>query len=136
MSGKPFFDTNVLVYAVAAGDWRIEIARTLLAQGGVLSVQVLNEFVVIARRKYQMSWKEIRRALADFGTLCPRIAPIAVKTHEIALRIAEQHGYRFYDSLIIAAALETGCHTLYSEDMQDGQIIDGLTIRNPFPKID
>ncbi|MBV9227503.1 MAG: PIN domain-containing protein, partial [Acidobacteriaceae bacterium] len=131
MSGKPFFDTGVLVYAVAAGDWRIEIARALLAQRGVLSVQVLNEFVVIARRKYQMSWKEIREALADFGTLCSQIAPTAVKTHETALRIAEQHGYRFYDSLIIAAALETGCHTLYSEDMQDGQIIDGLTIRNP-----
>ena len=132
MNGKPFFDTHVLIYAIAAGDSRIGVARKLLAEGGVLSVQVLNEFVTVARRKYQMSWKEIRKALEDFRNLCPQIVPIVVKTHEIALRIAEQHGYRFYDSLIIAAASEAGCHTLYSEDMHDGQTIDGLTIRNPF----
>jgi predicted nucleic acid-binding protein len=55
-----------------------------------------------------------------------------VDTHDQALRIAERYGFQIYDSLIVAAALEAGCTTLYSEDMQDGQSIDTLTIRNPF----
>jgi predicted nucleic acid-binding protein len=50
------------------------------------------------------------------------------------LRIREQYQYHIYDSLMIAAALRASCRTLYSEDMRDGQVIDGLTIRNPFPK--
>jgi hypothetical protein len=59
--------------------------------------------------------------------------PITAQTHETALRIGEQYRYGIYDALIAAAALEAGCVTLYSEDFQDGQIIDGqLTIRNPF----
>ena len=132
INDKSFFDTNVLIYGIAAGDWRIEAARVLLAKGGIISVQVLNEFVAVALRKYQMSWKEIRKALADFRALCPQVVPIVMKTHETALRIAEQYGYHFYDSLIIAAALEAECSTLYSEDMRDGQTIDGMIIRNPF----
>lgn len=61
--------------------------------------------------------------------------PITVQLHESALKIAEQHGYNIFDALVLAAALEAGCTTLYSEDLHDGQIIaGGLTIRNPFVK--
>jgi predicted nucleic acid-binding protein len=58
--------------------------------------------------------------------------PVTVETHERAMHVAERYGYSIFDSLIIAAALHAGARTLYSEDMQDGQVIEGLTIRNPF----
>jgi predicted nucleic acid-binding protein len=132
MNGKPFFDTNLLIYAVAESDSRAEIARDLLAGGGVVSIQVLNEFAAVARRKIGMSWQEIGEVLRAFQSLCPEPVPITLKTHEAALGIAEQYGYRIYDSLVIAAALEVPCDILYSEDMQSGQKIEGLTIRNPF----
>ncbi len=65
--------------------------------------------------------------------LCPSKVPIEISTHEAALTIAENYGYEIYDALIVAAALEAGCATLCSEDLQHGQLIDGkLTIRNPF----
>ncbi len=127
-----FLDTNILVYSIAENDFRAERARNLLTEGGVLSVQVLNEFVAVARRKHRMDWVAIQRALADFLILCPRPVSLTFKTHKTAIQIAEQHGYRIYDSLIIAAALESGCKTLYSEDLHDGQVVGSLIIRNPF----
>jgi predicted nucleic acid-binding protein len=135
MPVKVFFDTNVLIYAVAEGDPRSGQAEELLAAGGMLSVQVLNEFVSVARRKILMSWGEVSEALDALRILCPSPLPITVETHEAALRIAAAHGYNIYDALVIAAALEAGCATLYSDDFQDGQTFDGrLTIRNPFAK--
>jgi predicted nucleic acid-binding protein len=132
MNDKPFFDTNVILYAFRQDDARGKMAETLLAAGGVLSVQVLNEFVAVARRKLDKSWEEIRRALDILRTFCPEAVPLTVETHERALHVAERYGYSIFDSLIIASALHAGASTLYSEDMQDGQAIDGLTIRNPF----
>jgi predicted nucleic acid-binding protein len=133
MPVKAFFDTNLLIYAVAEGDPRSAQAEELLASGGVLSVQVLHEFISVARRKILMSWSEVAQALDAFRILCPSPLPITVETHESALRIAARHDYNIYDALVIAAALEAGCATLYSEDLHDGQTIDGrLTIRNPF----
>jgi predicted nucleic acid-binding protein len=108
------------------------VAETLLASGGVLSVQVLNEFVAVARRQLHKSWEEVRRALDIVCVLCPEPVPLTIDTHERALQVAERYGYSIFDALVIAAALEAGATTLYSEDMQDRQTIDGLTIRNPF----
>lgn len=133
MPGKVFFDTNVLIYAVAQNDPRGPRAEALLAAGGAVGVQVLNEFVSVARRKMRMPWKDLTEALDAIRVLCPSPAPITISTHEAALTIAENYGYEIYDALIVAAALEAGCATLYSEDLQDRQLIDGkLTIRNPF----
>ncbi len=133
MPAKVFFDTNVLIYAIAQNDPRGPRAEALLATGGVVGVQVLNEFVSVARRKMRMPWKDVTEALDAIRILCPPPAAITISTHETALKIAEGHGYEVYDALVIAAALESGCSTLYSEDLQDGQVIDGkLTIRNPF----
>lgn len=132
MSDSVFFDTTILIYAVSDGDERMEIAERLLASGGTLSVQVLNEFAAVARRKLKMSWSEIAEALDAARVLCGPATPLTVEVHEAALRIAARYGYQIYDSLILAAALEAGCDVLYSEEMQDGQKIDSLTIRNPF----
>jgi predicted nucleic acid-binding protein len=136
MPARSFFDTNVLVYAVAQDDPRSARAEELLAAGGVLSVQILNEFVSVARRKILMSWGDVQEALDAFRVLCPSPLPLTLELHEAGLKIAENHGLGFYDALVVAAALQGGCATLYSEDFQDGQTIDGrLTIRNPFAQL-
>ena len=134
MNDKPFFDTNVILYAFRQDDPRGPVAETLLAGGGAISAQVLNEFVAVARRKLGKSWKEVRGALEILRVFCPEPAPLTVETHEQAVQIAERYEYSIFDSLIIAAALQVGASTLYSEDMRDGQEIDGLTIRNPFSR--
>jgi predicted nucleic acid-binding protein len=135
MPAKAFFDTNVLLYAVAESDPRSTQAEELLASGGVLSIQILNEFVSVARRKILMSWSEVTEALDAFRVLCPSPLPITIEIHEAALKIAEKHGYNIYDALVVAAALQGGCTTLYSEDLQAGQTIaEQLTIHNPFSK--
>lgn len=133
MSGSAFFDTNVFVYAVVQDDPRSQKAEELVADGGSVSVQVLNEFVDVVRRKAKMPWDEVRFAIENIKALCPDPLPLTPDTHREALAIAERYGYRIYDALIVASALEAGSTILYSEDMQDGQVIDRqLTIRNPF----
>lgn len=133
MPAKAFFDTNVLIYAVAHDDPRNAQAEELLASGGVLSVQILNEFASVARRKILMSWSDVTEALDAFRVLCPSPLSLTIEMHEAALKIAEKHGYNIYDAMVVSAALGAGCATLYSEDLHDGQTIEGqLTIRNPF----
>jgi predicted nucleic acid-binding protein len=132
MRGECFFDTTILVYAIAQNDPRCGVAEELLADGGILSVQVLNEFVAVGRRKLGMTWVDLREALAEIRFLCGSPQPLTADTHDIGLRIAERYGFRIYHALIVASALDAGCATLYSEDMQDGQRIDTVTIQNPF----
>lgn len=132
MSANAFFDTNILIYALSAEDPRASIAEQLLASGGAISVQVLNEFAAVARKKLNMSWPEITRALKAIRTLCDRPVPLTLDIHTEALRLANCLGYGIYDCLILAAALSTNCDTLYSEDLQHGRKIDTLTIINPF----
>jgi len=135
MPADAFLDTNVLIYAIAQNDRRGPVAEVLLANGGVIGVQGLNEFVSVAQRKIKMSWQEIREAVEAILTLCPEPIPIALTTHKSAVEIAERYGYGIYDGLVLAAALESGCRVLYSEDFQDGQVINGkLTIQNPFER--
>ena len=132
MSGKFFLDTSILIYVISLGDARAAKAEKLLADGGYISVQVLNEFAAVAYRKLKMPWHEVRDALSAVRTLCEPPVPLSVETHEAALEIAEQYGYHIHDALILAAALGANCDTLYTEDMQDGQRIGEITIRNPF----
>ena len=134
-NGKPYFDTNVLIYAAITGDRRAATARALLESGGVIGVQQLNEFVAVCQRKLKKTWEEIVEKLNDIRILCPGPVPLTLGLHEAALQIAKRHGYRIYDSLTVAAALESACTTLYSEDLQDGQVIESLTIRNPFRSV-
>ena len=130
--GRPFFDTNVLIYAFASNDPRAVAAEFLLAQGGAVGVQNLNEFAAVAARKMKMPWRDIRQALSAIRKLCPSPVPVTVKIHEAALEIATRYHYQIYDALVIAAASAVSCPILYSEDLQSGQVIGGVTVQNPF----
>ena len=131
MTGE-FLDSNVLVYAFTE-DPRGAVAQALLERGCAISVQGLNEFANVARRKLGKPWEEIRDALAAIRVLCPTVIPIDLDTHAGALRLAERHGFPIFDALMIATALQAGSDTLWSEDMQHGMTIDGrLRIANPF----
>jgi len=132
MSARVFFDTTVLIYAFAQDNRRTAIAEELLEVGGAISVHVLNEFVAVARRKLGMSWEELMEAVTAIRVLCLPPVAITVEIHDEALRIAQRYGYHIYDSLVLAAAVQAGCNVLYSEDMQDGQKIGSVTIKNPF----
>jgi predicted nucleic acid-binding protein len=126
-----FFDTNILVYAQQTGE-KAEQARALFAEGGKLSVQVLNEFVAVARRKQNKTWRQIAEAIADALVLVDAPLALSLDLHLAARALAENHRMSFYDALIVASAIEAGCDILYSEDMQHGRVMGGLTIRNPF----
>ncbi len=128
-----FFDTNVLVYAVSS-DARSLVARERMGEGGFVSVQVLNEFVNVALRKLRYEWPAIEQALRFFHEVFESVVPITLATHRAALVIARGHKVAFYDALIVASASEAGCDELLTEDMQDGRVFGGLTIRNPFTR--
>jgi predicted nucleic acid-binding protein len=128
---KAFFDTNILVYT-ATSDVKKQRAAACLGRGGCASVQVLNEFVHVARRKLRHDWPQIEFALEQFYDSLDDVVPVTLNTHTSAVAIARDHGLSFYDALIVAAAVEAGCDTLFSEDMQHGRSISGLAIVNPF----
>jgi predicted nucleic acid-binding protein len=127
-----FFDTNVLVYLVSGDAAKADRAEAIVGGGGSISVQVLNELANVARRKMQMPWDETHALLNTLRGLLT-VHPATVETHDAGLRIAERYGLSIYDSMIAAAALDAGCDTLWSEDMQHGMKLDeGLRIANPF----
>ncbi len=126
-----FFDTNILIYAQQDGS-KADKARALLATGGVLSVQVLNEFAAVARGKLGKDWDDIGEAIEDTLALVDLPVPLTAALHVAARTIAGDHGFAFYDALIVAAALEAGCDRLLTEDLQHGRVLGGLTIVNPF----
>jgi len=129
---KVFFDTNILLYLLSADTAKADRAEELVASGGVIGVQVLNEFASVAARKLGMTHTEIRDALESIRALCA-VTPLTVEIHDRAIQLAERYGFSIYDALIVGAALVAVCDTLYSEDLQDGQVIDGgLVITNPF----
>jgi predicted nucleic acid-binding protein len=131
MNDRPFFDTNIVVYAYV-DDLHTARAEELLTRGGFISVQVLNEFVRTMRRKQRSSWDEIQWMTTSLRTMVAPPLPVALETHEKAITVAERYGFEFFDCLIVAAALQASCTTLYTEDLQHGQVIEGLTVRNPF----
>ena len=106
--------------------------ETSLSGRQVISAQVLNEFTNVLRNKQKQDWPIIELAVASIRRQFPEIAPLSAETHAAALSHARDHGFAFYDALIVAAAIEAGCDTLFTEDMQHGRAIGGLTIRNPF----
>ena len=127
-----FIDTNVVQYLLSGDPGRANRAERELAAGGVVSVQVLNEFAAVALRKHALSLRELREFLQGIRELC-NTQPLTVEIHERGLEVAERYGYSLYDSMIVAAALAAECRTLYSEDLQHGQVIDKrLTVTNPF----
>ena len=126
-----FIDTNVLIYGQEAGA-KSETARRVILAGGVISVQVLDEFAAVLRRKFGLEWAVIADSLADIRTALGPVRAIGVEIHTSAVALARSRGFSFYDALIVASALDAGCETLLTEDLQDGRRVNGLTIVNPF----
>ena len=126
-----FADTNVLLYLLDDGP-KADRAEKVLAQGPRISVQVLNEALVNCRRKAGLTWEETGAFLAGVQALCP-VEDLTLQTHEIGRALAERYSLSIYDAMIVASALLADCTTLWSEDMQDGLVIEGrLRIANPF----
>jgi predicted nucleic acid-binding protein len=127
-----FFDTNVVLYLASGDRAKADRAESLIATGGIVSVQVLNEVANVARRKMRLSWDETLAFLSTVRALLP-VEKLTIETHETGLVLAERYGFSIYDSMITAAALLADCDTLWSEDMQDGMLIDArLRIANLF----
>lgn len=139
IEGFFFLDTNILIYAHDKADpdkqqLAAHLVRGALQSGqGIVSTQVVQEFLHAARRKFRqpMSFADCRQYLHDvLRPLCAYFPSIS--TYDSALRIVEETGYTLYDALILTAAIESGCRTLLTEDMQHGRKVQGLTILNPF----
>ena len=126
-----FFDTNVLIYLLSKDAAKADRAEALLASGGVVSIQVLNEFASVASRKLAMTIPEIREILSTIQGVCI-VKPLDIETHKLGLELAERYGFSIYDGMIVAAAVRAECTILYTEDLQQGQMIAKLQIRNPF----
>jgi len=131
MAGS-FLDTNVLIYLASSDKVRADRAESLVAAGGTISVQVLNEAANVARRRMGLTWAETRGFLDGLSGLLV-VQPLTLEIHRTGLALAERHGLSVYDGQIVAAALLAGCDRLWSEDMHHGLVVDGrLTIANPF----
>lgn len=127
-----FFDTNVLVYVASGDAEKADRAEAILAAGGTISVQVLNELANVARRKMKMSWADTHALLNVLRDLLT-VHPLTIETHETGLRLAGKYSFSIYDAMIAAAAIHADCDVLWSEDMQHGMMLDeGLRIVNPF----
>ena len=131
-NARCFFDTNVLLYLLSSDNDEASCVEAIVSQGGIISVQVLNEFTSVASRKLKMTYPEIREYLQTICAVCS-VQTLTVETHQLGLDIAERYGFSFYDSLIVSAALLADCSTLYSEDMQHGQEIENrMVVTSPF----
>ena len=122
-AAKAFIDSNVILYLLSKDTKKADAAEAVLHAGGVISVQVLNEITNVSLRKIGMSWAETNQFLALLRSLCT-VEPLTVETHDRGRALAERYGLSVYDAMIVAAALLAGCTVLYSEDMQDGLVMD------------
>jgi predicted nucleic acid-binding protein len=127
-----FFDTNVLLYLASRDARKADRAEELLSAGGAISVQVLNEFANVARRKMQLSWSELRTFLDELRAAVS-VHPLTVDVHTAGLLLAERYRLSIFDAMIAASALAAGCDVLWSEDLQHGMLLDGsLRVIDPF----
>lgn len=115
--------TNTIVYAFSK-DEKVDIAEEILARRCMTSVQGLNEFANVARRKLGMSWEEVVDASASVRALCSTIAVMDLDTHLDGLRLAERYQLSLFDACMVASALRLGCEIFWSEDLQHGFVID------------
>ncbi len=133
-NAEAFFDSSVLLYLLSGDEERADTVEELLQAQGHINVQVLNEVAAVAIRKRALSLGETREFLADIRVFC-RAHALTPGVHERGMDIAERFGFSLYDSMIVAAALEVGCRTLYSEDLQHAQVIEKqLKVVNPFAR--
>jgi predicted nucleic acid-binding protein len=127
-----FLDTNVLVYALGT-DERAEVARTLVADGGVIAVQSLNEFTDVSKRKLKKPWPEVAADIEALLITCTVFERVTVELQAEGRRLADRYGLRIFDAMLVATALEASCDAFISEDLQDGMVFEGrLAVSNPF----
>ena len=129
-----FLDTNILLYLLSDDEHKADVSESIIERGGTISVQVLNEFANVARKRLGMSWAEINDLSSEFCVLLS-VVDLTVKTHERGCQIAEKYKLSVYDAFIVASALNADCDTLVTEDMQpDHTIEDSLTLVNPYQR--
>lgn len=137
MRADSFLDTNVFVYLFDETDERkrrtaeVLVQRALEDGRGCISYQVVQETLNVLTRKLQAAAEDVGRLLDDVLMPLWRVNPTRT-LYRRGLDLRTRYGFSFYDSLIVAAALEAGCKVLYSEDLQHGQRIDGVTVMDPF----
>lgn len=134
--GRAFVDTNVLVYLYSNDDHakRERAYQMLDAYPCMTSVQVMTEFASVCTRKTDMPTHLIDRAMQKIGTRYCYICDVSMDTLSSALGIRERFGYSYYDSIVIASAACHRCSYLFSEDLRDGQMVDGVEIVNIFAR--
>lgn len=127
-----FVDTNVAIYALGRDSGKKARALELLADTPIASSQVINETLSVLMGKQGFSRQEAYD-IADALMHLMAVAPVTEGTVRDAMSLGLRYGLNHWDALIVATALTTGCHTLYTEDMQDEQVFDArLTVKNPF----
>lgn len=132
MQGKIFIDTNIVIYSLGQESTKAHIAAPLFVGYPTISTQVISETANVASKRLGLSILETRKLITSLEEMC-RVEIISLATIHTALDIRERYGFSWYDSLIVASALNAGCDTLYSEDMHHGQLLNGcLRIVNPF----
>jgi predicted nucleic acid-binding protein len=135
MPGKRFLDTNVVLYLYSVDEPDKKKAADALVRGSErawISTQVLSEMANVLRRKFKLDYPDIAAAVAEVRASC-HVYVVTADTVALALKLGERYRHSYFDSLILAAALECNCDTLASEDMQDGFVVESrMTIRNPF----
>ncbi len=132
MTAKPFADTNIILYTIGHDARKQDIARAIVATHPVLSVQVISECVSVCLRKLSFS----REQAYAFGKAVMErtgVLPLDSATLERAAMLAIRYQLSHWDALVVASALLADCDTLYSEDLQHGQVFDDrLRVVNPF----
>ena len=137
MSAEDFLDTNIFVYMLdQTDDLKRRRAEQLVRRGiedgtGRISYQVVQETLNVVTRRLGFSPSDSRTLLADVLAPLWTVHP-SRELYERGLALRDRYGFSFYDSMIVAGALEAGCVRLYSEDLQHGQRIQSLTIEDPF----
>ena len=131
MPGKAFIDTNIVIYALGPISSKARAASRLFVDIPVISTQVLSETANIANKKFKMPLPDIRRLITTLESIC-QVEIIFPPTITAALDLMEQYRFSWFDSLILATALQAGCDILYTEDLQHNQTIHGqLKVINP-----
>jgi len=142
MRGKFFLDTNIFIYSFDSNEPQkqkkaIELIDSAVSEnGGIISFQVIQEFTNVATKKFKkpMTVSDIRLYLNEVLIPLCEVYPSS-EFYLNSLDIKERHGFSFYDSMIVEAAISTDCHTLFTEDMQHNMKIKDLVIKNPFKNL-
>ena len=128
---KLFIDSNIILHLFSSDELKADKSEEILANGSIISVQVLNEVVAVCRRKLKLSWNEIDVLLVALKANL-QIVPLTVTSIALAIKLCKQYQLSFYDAHICSGGLIAQSSKLISEDMQDGLSVDSLLIQNQF----